>query len=373
MTSPVIPRPVGPTIGGVGVVDDDGVLAAQADAGPSVPGELHAPILAQGTCPAITARDRPSERPGIERTGSACPIGASGPREGGWNLLRCSESNHRPPPIQRRDTERLRNAHLDPAAGRPNGARDHLMAECRAMTSNPHRAATRRLAVLAALLTLVAACGQASPSASPAPASSTAAPSTPAPTASPSAPPSVAPSSSAAARVSCADTVESPAPSSAPQEQASPDANDPNAATYSEIESQVTAIRGLTLNSPVQRATFDRAGARRSSSRRPSTVTTRRRSSTATSACSRRLALMPAGRLAPRPLRRDAHEPGRRPVRRRRPRRCTWSPRRARSGRPRRSRTPTSTRTRSRTRRSTSARSRARRPTRATGRSPGRR
>ena len=127
------------------------------------------------------------------------------------------------------------------------------------MTSNPHRAATRRLAVLAALLTLVAACGQASPSPSPAPASATAAPSTPAPTASPSAPPSVAPSSSAAARVSCADTVESPAPSAAPQEQASPDANDPNAATYSEIESQVTAIRGLTLNSPVQRATFDRA------------------------------------------------------------------------------------------------------------------
>ena len=127
------------------------------------------------------------------------------------------------------------------------------------MTSNPHRAATRRLAVLAALLTLVAACGQASPSASPAPAPSTAAPSTPAPTASPSAPPSLAPTSSAAARVSCTDTVESPAPSAAPQEQASPDANDPNAATYSEIESQVTAIRGLTLNSPVQRATFDRA------------------------------------------------------------------------------------------------------------------
>ncbi len=47
--------------------------------------------------------------------------------------------------------------------------------------------------------------------------------------------------------------------SPAPVAQASPDpADDPNAARYAEIEGQVSAIRGLTLKSPVQRATFTR-------------------------------------------------------------------------------------------------------------------
>jgi len=127
------------------------------------------------------------------------------------------------------------------------------------MTSNPHRAAMRRLAALATLVALVAACAQSTPTPSPAPATASATPATSAPTASPSAPASVAPTPSAVARASCTDAVESTAPSAAPAEQASPDTNDPNAATYSEIESQVTAIRGLTLDSPVQRATFDRA------------------------------------------------------------------------------------------------------------------
>ncbi len=127
------------------------------------------------------------------------------------------------------------------------------------MTSNLHRAATGRLALLAVVLVLVAACGQASPSPSPAPTAATTAQPTPASTASPSVPPTTAPSSSAAATVSCTDVAASPAPSAAPAEQASPDTNDPNAATYAEIESQVTALRGLTLSSPVQRATFDRA------------------------------------------------------------------------------------------------------------------
>ena len=68
---------------------------------------------------------------------------------------------------------------------------------------------------------------------------------------------------------------------------------------------------------------------------------------------------------------RDAHEPGRGPVRRHDQEDVRGHRAPARSARPRRSPTPTSTRTRSRTRRSTCAPSRARRPTRATGRWPG--
>ena len=83
--------------------------------------------------------DRSAERPGIEKTGGACPIGAPGRREGGWNL-EGSESNHRPAPVQRRDTERLRNAISD--RGRPAGRGSRRsLARCRADDLDPHRAA----------------------------------------------------------------------------------------------------------------------------------------------------------------------------------------------------------------------------------------
>ena len=77
--------------------------------------------------------------------------------------------------------------------------------------------------------------------------------------------------------------------------------------------------------------------------RRASTRTTPRRWSTARSACYKELRPDARGRVAARPVHRAAHEPGRRALRRRRPSTCTWSPRRARSARPRRSPTPTST------------------------------
>jgi hypothetical protein len=130
------------------------------------------------------------------------------------------------------------------------------------MTSTPPRHRSRSAAVLALLVALVAACGQAAPSQS---ASPTATPSpspsqAPATSAAPSVGPSVGPSSSAGAAIACAAAAPSDAPSAAPPVEASPDANDPNAARYAEIEGQVSQIRGLTLDSPVQRSTFDRAG-----------------------------------------------------------------------------------------------------------------
>ena len=110
-----------------------------------------APILAQARLArAITARPRSPTGPvGIERTGGACPIGAPGPREGGWNLLRVSEANHRPRRIQPRATERLRNAHLAGATVWPMGPIRAPVAECRAMTSTPHLHRARSAAVLA--------------------------------------------------------------------------------------------------------------------------------------------------------------------------------------------------------------------------------
>ena len=79
-TSPVMPRPVGPTIGGIGVVDDDGVLAAQADAGPSVPGELHAADSRTGRLP----RDHRWPRcPGpVESKGPEAPAQSAPPVRG---------------------------------------------------------------------------------------------------------------------------------------------------------------------------------------------------------------------------------------------------------------------------------------------------
>jgi hypothetical protein len=112
----------------------------------------------------------------------------------------------------------------------------------------------RRSAGVAALVVavLVAACGSSTPSPqSPSPASSASA-GPMAPSAAPSAAPSgPAPSPSSTAFV-CDDSV-----TGAP---ATSDANDPNAATYTEIEQQVEQLRGITATTPVARGVFDQAG-----------------------------------------------------------------------------------------------------------------
>jgi hypothetical protein len=108
---------------------------------------------------------------------------------------------------------------------------------------------------------LVASCGSSTPS----PSASAAAPSvassvpaaspTPSASAAPSAPASTAPSpapSTAATSCDPNDTATPPPPHSDP--------NDPNAATYTQIERQVSQLRGLQVKTPVARATFDHAG-----------------------------------------------------------------------------------------------------------------
>ena len=168
----------------------------------------------------------------------------------------CSEKNHRPGPIQRRDAERLRKEH-SPATGlRGRAWHDRLM-----LANRPR---SRILAALVAV-TFVASCGSSTPSpsapASPsatAPASVSPAPSSPSPVASvpASASASVAPSASAGT-VSCAAS-----PSASPASSASPApaASDANAALYAGIESQVQQLRGLTATTPVPRTVLDAAG-----------------------------------------------------------------------------------------------------------------
>ncbi len=108
---------------------------------------------------------------------------------------------------------------------------------------------TRRSGSLVALVAalVVAACGPAAPTTPPA---TTA----PAPTAStaPTAPATERPSASATSSVCDDSVVGSPTATS--------DANDPNAGTYAEIESQVEELRGLTATTPVERGLFDTAG-----------------------------------------------------------------------------------------------------------------
>ncbi len=119
--------------------------------------------------------------------------------------------------------------------------------------------ATDRSPLLGALLTVVlvaGACGSANPT--PSPAATTPAPTaTSTPVASASGAPSVpsgsaSPTPAGAAACDPNDT-STPAP-------ASPDANDPNAALYGQIEGQVSDLRGLQAKTPVERAVFDAAG-----------------------------------------------------------------------------------------------------------------
>ena len=126
------------------------------------------------------------------------------------------------------------------------------MAQSPAMNP-PKRLASGLVALVAALV--VAACGSSIPTTAPSttgpqptataePAATSDAPETAAPT--------EAPSSSPAASV-CDDSVTGgPAATS--------DANDPNAATYTEIEGQVQELRGLTATKPVARGVFDTPG-----------------------------------------------------------------------------------------------------------------
>jgi hypothetical protein len=101
------------------------------------------------------------------------------------------------------------------------------------------------VALVAALV--VAACGPASPTATP-PTMGPTSTATPAPTITPTERPSASATSSV-----CGDSVVgSPTATS--------DANDPNADTYTAIESQVEELRGLTATTPVERGLFDTAG-----------------------------------------------------------------------------------------------------------------
>ena len=118
--------------------------------------------------------------------------------------------------------------------------------------STPMTAPLRRSGGLAALVValLVAACGPSTPTPSPSAATSDA-PATSAPSA--SAEPTESPSASAAA-AACDPTAAQASPGTP-----APDTNDPNAALYSEIEGQVSQLRGITATKPVERGVFDKA------------------------------------------------------------------------------------------------------------------
>jgi hypothetical protein len=121
------------------------------------------------------------------------------------------------------------------------------------MTSTPPRLAPVRASLITLLVFVAAACGQSSPTASPAARSSSPGP---AGTASPTQPATPAPTM--AAVDVCRDAAASPPPSTAPAEQPGTDADDPNATRYEEIEGQVSALRGLALTAPVKRGVFNR-------------------------------------------------------------------------------------------------------------------
>ena len=123
------------------------------------------------------------------------------------------------------------------------------MAHSTAMTS-PDRPSRALAALLIALL--VAACGTTSPTPSPSPASTDGPPAAATPTA--SAGETAAPSASAEAACDPAAVAQ------ASPETAAPDTGDPNAALYTEIEGQVSQLRGLTATKPVERGVFDTAG-----------------------------------------------------------------------------------------------------------------
>ena len=112
--------------------------------------------------------------------------------------------------------------------------------------STPMSAPLRRSGGLAALVValLVAACGPSTPTPSPTVAP-TEAPASSAPPA--SAAPTASPSASAAAAACDPATA-----------QASPGADDPNAALYAGIEEQVSQLRGITASEAVERGVFDK-------------------------------------------------------------------------------------------------------------------
>ncbi|HET7830169.1 MAG TPA: hypothetical protein VFL03_11475 [Candidatus Limnocylindrales bacterium] len=118
--------------------------------------------------------------------------------------------------------------------------------------TTPLRRPGRLAALLVALL--VAACGPQtttpSPSASPSPAVSA-----PAPSAEGSSTPDAGASPSAEAGAGC-----DPDQAAASPESPAPDASDPNAAMYGEIEQEVSQLRGITATKPVERGVFDKPG-----------------------------------------------------------------------------------------------------------------
>ena len=298
-TSPVMPRPVGPTIGGVGVVDDDRVLALLADAGAPVPGQFHGPILAQATRPGLTAATgrRAARRNRKDR--KRLPNRRLRSEGGRMEPVRVSVPNTRPARIQQRASERLRNAHLDPGRRPRSGPERRAVAECRAMTSTPRRSAGLRGPPLLIVVAVLAACGQATPTASPAATSS-----------SPSlVRPVRGPERLADRRLLRRDGL------AAPRCGEPRPASDPNAALYTSIEGQVTQLRGLQAKTPVERDVLDHAQLVRVL---PEDVL---RGEPARAREGDRAALQgPAadagGRVADGPRARDAHEPGRGPVRR---------------------------------------------------------
>jgi hypothetical protein len=110
----------------------------------------------------------------------------------------------------------------------------------------------RRSGGLAALVValLVAACGPSTPTPSPSAVASDAPAATPSP-----APSASAPSPSASAEAAACDPGAQASPGSP-----APDTADPNAALYTEIEGQVSQLRGITATKPVERGVFDKAG-----------------------------------------------------------------------------------------------------------------
>ena len=139
-TSPVMPAAGGPDDRRIGVVDDDGVLAAQADAGPSVPGELHGPDSCTGPLTRGLRRRARARTALTERTGGACPIGASGPREGGWNLRGVPRRTIGAPQIQPQPTRTVKKR--TPRTGEPTPGRAVVaaaMAQSAAMTATLRR------------------------------------------------------------------------------------------------------------------------------------------------------------------------------------------------------------------------------------------
>jgi hypothetical protein len=129
--------------------------------------------------------------------------------------------------------------------------------------------ARRRSRFAAALLVVafVASCGSTAPSPSatasppsPEPSSFAPAPSSPAPAASASASASPSASATTGSCSTAAGPSASPATPSASPATPVPVADDPNAALYARIETQVQALRGLTAATPVPRTVLDAAG-----------------------------------------------------------------------------------------------------------------